>query len=140
MMECTNKPKTMKRSLVLPEADYYRLHTAIDHENQLGHISKHRLTKMRDLLRHVHLYPIRWFPVDVVSMNSVFELISSKGSVFILRLVYPHDANANENKISVISSLGMRVLGRRTGESLRCDRMHIGKILYQPEICNHFHL
>ena len=140
MIKCANKPSVIKRPPILSEMDYYRLLSTIQHEKQRGTTSRRRLSRFRHLLKNVHMYPIRWFPVDVVSMNSVFELTVSGDALYIVRLVYPHEANFKERKLSVLSSLGMRLFGRRTGDSLRCGQLRIGKILYQPELYDQFDL
>ena len=140
-MNYLTKPMTSKQSLILSETDYYRLYSTIDHEKRMGKMSRKRLNQFRNLLRNVSFYPTRLFPEDVITMNSVVELrIVANGSVWIVRLAYPHEANKEQLRVSVFSILGMNLLGRRTGESVRSGRLRIGKILYQPEGFNHFHL
>lgn len=133
-MKYLNKPKVIKNPLILSEIDYYRLLSTIQYEKQRGKISSQRLNRLRHRLKDINLYPIRWFPVDVVSMNSVFELTVSGAARYVCRLVYPEEANFKQRQISVFSSLGMRILGRRTGDTLRSGKLRIGKILYQPEL------
>jgi len=61
-------------------------------------------------------------------------------------LVYPAQADINENKLSVLAPLGMALLGTRLGQIVEFDapggqrRLKIEKILYQPEACGDFHL
>ena len=61
-------------------------------------------------------------------------------------LVYPDQADINENKLSVLAPLGMALLGTRVGQIVKFDapagqrRLKIEKILYQPEASGDFHL
>jgi len=140
MMNYLSQPKHTRQSLIVSETDYYRLCSVINHEKRLGNISRKRLNRIRKLLRDVCFYPILLFPADIVTMNSVVELIVPNGPVWIVRLVYPHETKKDHRRISVFSSLGMNLLGRQTGQPIRLGRMRIGSILYQPETFNHFHL
>ena len=71
MMNYLTQLMSPKQSLVLSEKDYYRLHSAIDHEKRMGKMSRKRLNRIRNLLRNTNFYPIRLFPEDVITMNSV---------------------------------------------------------------------
>ena len=139
-MNFLTQSKPRKQSLILSEKDYYRLHLAIDHEKRKGRMSRKRLRRIRNVLRHVNFYPIRLFPQDVVTMNSVLELTGKDGAIWVVRLAYPHEAAKEQRCVSVFSGLGMKLLGRHTGEAVRTDRMWVGKILFQPESLNLFHL
>lgn len=132
--------KTSPQSLILPETDYYRLFSAIDYEKRKGKISRRRLNHIRKLLRNVNLYPIRLLPADVVTINSEFELVGQCRKVWRVKLVNSPDANNNQRQISVFSRLGMSLLGRQTGHTIIAQKLRIGKIMYQPEAFNHFHL
>ena len=61
-------------------------------------------------------------------------------------LVYPHEAEINAGKLSVLAPLGLALLGARVGETVAFDapagrrRVKVEKILYQPEAAGDFHL
>ncbi len=129
-----------KQRLILSEEDYIRLYLEMDHEYRMGKMSRKRLHKIRDLLRDVTIYPVSWFPDDIITMNSSIELAEKDGSARIVYLVYPREANKEQRQVSVFSSLGMRLLGQRTGQTIKSGRMRIAKILYQPETLYHLHL
>lgn len=56
-------------------------------------------------------------PQDVVAMNSKvsFQDIDS-GKELAVTLVYPHEANINENKVSVLAPVGSALIGLRVGQ------------------------
>jgi len=67
------------------------------------------------------------------------------GKKKIVSLVYPDDSVKSEDKLSILSPLGSRVLGCTIGNVVNgCpfddDYYLIEKILYQPEASGDFHL
>ena len=80
-------------------------------------------------------------PADVVTMRSRFsckQLESGKTHEFVL--VYPHEANAQEGKISVLAPVGLASLGLRAGSRIqwplpdgRSTELELIEVLHQPE-------
>jgi len=131
---------TPRKYQIVSEADYYQLYAAIDQEKRLPRSRPRRIRKMRDFLRAINIYPIRWMPVDVITINSVFELTRPDGSTWTAQLVYRNQPAGKARRISIFSSLGLSLLGRRTGESVAKDRLRVGRIIYQPELYNDVYL
>jgi transcription elongation GreA/GreB family factor len=65
-------------------------------------------------------------------MNSTIQLHSRRGSVFVVELVYPRNADGSRRKVSVLSTLGLELIGRSEGEPI-LRHMIIEKLLSQPE-------
>lgn len=59
-------------------------------------------------------------PEDVVAMNTVvsFKDVDS-GKESTITLVYPHEANIEEGKVSILAPVGSALIGLRIGESIR---------------------
>lgn len=59
-------------------------------------------------------------PDNVVAMNSTvkFEDLNG-GSMSVITLVYPHEANISENKISILTPIGSALIGLRVGQTIR---------------------
>jgi len=79
-------------------------------------------------------------PADVVTMNSrlrLTDLTSGRSAEY--TLVFPSATDARKNRISVLGTLGMSLLGRRVGETVEYrssagdEQCRIDAILYQPE-------
>lgn len=76
----------------------------------------------------------------VVTMNStvLVEDLKTKKE-YIYTIVYPHDANSSENKISILAPIGTALLGFRAGDIIEWEvpagkrKLRIKEILYQPE-------
>lgn len=86
-------------------------------------------------------------PADLITMNSRFRLTDlDSGEVFEYTLVYPHDADYKENRISILAPLGTALLGFRVGDVIEwrmpagVRRLQVGEILYQPEAVGDYHL
>lgn len=82
----------------------------------------------------------RHMPRNVVTMNSQVALIDMntfERQVF--TLVFPEDADAEKNKISVLAPVGAAMLGYRIGDEFEWPvpegtrKFVIEKVVYQPE-------
>lgn len=85
-------------------------------------------------------------PPDVVTMNSRIRLRDGRRT-WIMSLVFPEDADPEENRISVLAPLGAALLGCRVGQPVTfrvpggAERScSILSVLYQPEAAGDLHL
>jgi len=79
-------------------------------------------------------------PTDVITMNSQADLVDlDTGEKVTFTVVFPHNANVDEGRISVLAPLGAAMLGYRTGDEFEWKvpygtrQFKVTKILYQPE-------
>lgn len=80
-------------------------------------------------------------PADVVTMNSEITCVDDvSGETHRLTLVYPHDADADQHRVSVLAPVGTALLGLSVGQSIdwnapggRSLRLRVTAISYQPE-------
>ncbi|HQH72303.1 MAG TPA: nucleoside diphosphate kinase regulator [bacterium] len=77
---------------------------------------------------------------DVVTMNSTVRLVDMKSQdESVYTLVYPHEANIDQNKISVLSPIGCALIGYRVGNVVDVKvpsgirQYQIQELVYQPE-------
>lgn len=88
-------------------ADSPRLHQAFEARLLLADIAGARVVPSNEL------------PSDVVSMNSVVDCIDElTGTFWRFALVYPRDADITRDRVSVLSPVGMALLGTRVGQSI----------------------
>jgi len=123
----------------LSENDFLRLHTALREQRRQGKLKRTKLLIIYKLIGKMLLLPLRLVPYDMVTMNSQFILRSKSGKAFEVQLVYPDDADRKKNAIAITSWLGMCLIGKREGEMVR-NRFSVGRILYQPEESQDYHL
>ncbi|HEX7010087.1 MAG TPA: nucleoside diphosphate kinase regulator [Phycisphaeraceae bacterium] len=79
-------------------------------------------------------------PPDLVTMNSTLQVrVDGSRRNQNWTIVYPQDADMDENRISVLAPLGTALLGHRAGDTVEWDvpagrrRYQIVKIVHQPE-------
>ena len=84
----------------------------------------------------------------LVTMNSrvVFENVHS-GRRREITLAYPQDADATQDRISILSPIGTALLGLSVGEEIdwtlpngRAARFRVAEVVYQPEAAGDLHL
>lgn len=102
------------------------------------------LDRLYRLLEAAETVAPQKIPQDVVTMNSRVCLkdVPEKKEMRI-SLVFPADVatdlNLETTKVSVLTPLGLAILGRRVGDSAE-GRVRIHNLLYQPEAAGHFDL
>jgi regulator of nucleoside diphosphate kinase len=98
-------------------------------------------TNLPPELDRADIVPFRAVPPDVVTMNSrvVFE-DETTGEFRIVTIVYPHEADPSEGKISVMAPGGSALLGLSVGQSIewcfpdgRPRTLRVVELIYQPE-------
>ena len=84
---------------------------------------------------------------DVITMNSRAEMRDlESGETVVFTLVFPSEANIDEEKISVLAPIGAGMLGYRVGDEFEWNvpgglrRMKVTKVEYQPEAAGDFDL
>lgn len=94
-----------------------------------------------EVLAEAELRPSREVPHDVVTMYSRVRLLPLDGApALTLTLCYPADADPARGFVSVLSPLGMSVLGLRAGDEARWrlpggweGAARVDALLFQPE-------
>jgi regulator of nucleoside diphosphate kinase len=96
--------------------------------------------ELRHLLAEGHVTSPKHIPCDVVTLNSRVLLEEQySGASVAVTPVSPGSENKSKNKISVLSPLGMAIIGMRIRSEIEfksstgIQRICIRKILYQPE-------
>jgi regulator of nucleoside diphosphate kinase len=88
-------------------------------------------------------------PPDLVTMRSKIKCRGDEELERIgeITLVFPHEANIDEGKISILAPLGLALFGARAGSAItwkcrngRTRKMVIDSLSYQPEASGDWHL
>ena len=73
--------------------------------------------ELADLLVHARLMPVEKLPADRVAMNSSVTYVEEPAGVRrTVTLAYPREADPAQRRISVLSPIGLALIGRRRGE------------------------
>ncbi len=105
------------------------------------------IQRLKEKLRlAVITYPEAIEP-DVITMNSKVRFKNhTEGIEYTFTLVFPHEADISENKISILSPVGMTLLGACEGDLLQCEtpsgqvEIEVEEILFQPEASGYFYM
>ena len=120
-----------------------RLLSAIDTTAE----DREHLEDLRHELGRARVVAAAELPPDVVTMNSrarVVDLDDARELEY--TIVYPHEADYENGKISILAPLGTALLGYRTGDTVEWQvpggrrRLRIDGVLYQPEAEGNYEL
>lgn len=141
--------KTHAERITLSNIDYARLSTLFETADEKGW---KWIDELDEKLINAEIIDPEKVPSDLVTMNSRVlcrlpdRMIEGK-KPSVLTLVYPLDANIEDNKVSVLSHVGRAILGRRVGEVITwrgndgfTRKLKIEKLDYQPEEQGDWHL
>jgi regulator of nucleoside diphosphate kinase len=137
---------TSGKDILITQADFDRLAALVDSPRYRATHSA-SLMVLKDELERGNVVAAHDVPKGVVTMHSRVRVRDLKGDESdTYTLVYPHEANINEGKLSVLAPLGIALLGTKAGQVINFDapagqrRLKVEKILYQPEAAGDFHL
>jgi regulator of nucleoside diphosphate kinase len=122
-------------NLILTEKDFQKLSALI--KSARPEIAE----PLEEELSRAAVVPPEKLPTDVVSMNSTVTFTDvDSGKESTVTLVYPHDADVEQNKISILAPIGSALIGLRVGQVIRWPlpggkekRLKVVSVLYQPE-------
>lgn len=117
------------RSITISEEDFTRLRVLTGHAQLAAELGNAVVVKPHCI------------PLDVVTMNSRVRFEDkSTGEVRDVTIVFPKDANASVDKVSVLSTVGMALLGVAVGRSIlwpfpdgTTRELRVLKLIHQAE-------
>lgn len=137
-----------KSTLWLTEQDLNRLRHLIVDLTRTARGAQAGIEALEEILDLGRIVPVEEIPHDVVTMNSevVFEEIDS-GDQRTVTLAYPDQADPADGRVSVLSPVGIALLGLAVGAETeltlprgRTARIRIRGIRYQPEASGEYSL
>lgn len=88
--------------------------------------------KFSDDLERAQIYDEEKVPYDIVRINSVVQINLKTDGLKKIQLVMPSESDLKKEKVSVLSALGMGLIGRAEGEAL-CLKTPSGKVFLTVE-------
>jgi regulator of nucleoside diphosphate kinase len=105
------------------------------------------LVRLKQELEYAEILAPEDMPADVITMNSRVRIHDlSNGETVTVTLAFPHEADYEQKKVSLLAPLGAALLGCHTGEEVCYEapagstKIRIKKILYQPEAAKEYSL
>jgi regulator of nucleoside diphosphate kinase len=129
-----------KRMIYITKLDMERLKERLLESDAVPERDRQNLVELEQELLQAEIVSQRDIPGDVITMNSSVRLkdLDTKKELT-YTLVFPADADAGRNKISVLAPIGTAMIGYRVGDIITWEvpagerRLKVEKILYQPE-------
>jgi len=135
------------RNIIVSSLDHSRLHDLLITANQFAPSKSAILEVLERELSLAKIVPPEEIPPYVVTMNTCVRLIeTSTGEEMKYSLVYPADANPHKGKLSILSDLGVAIIGFSVGDTIEWDspegvqRLRIDMIYFQPEATKDYDL
>jgi regulator of nucleoside diphosphate kinase len=136
-------PKT--RPIVVTSTDLDRLRDLIHRTRKSRTEGQEYLAALEQELSRAQIVDADAIPSDVVTMNSTVR-VRAEGSrrAQTWTIVYPEEADMDEDRISVLAPLGTALLGYRAGDTLVWDvpagrrRYAIVEVVHQPEAAGEY--
>lgn len=128
------------RDIVMTEQDHEKLTQLLNGVRQRRFRDLAHVEQLDAELDRARIVSADEIPPDVVTMNSQVALRDLyTGEDIVMTLVFPHEANVEKRKVSVLAPLGTAVLGYRAGDVIEWEvpagtrRLKVERVLFQPE-------
>ena len=139
---------TEEATIYITEVDLDRLRKLIElSRNSPMSWNKPYLQELADELERAEVVDPRDIPKDTITMMSTARLKDlDSGKEMIYSLVFPHEADVSEGRISILAPVGTAMIGYRVGDVIewevpsRLRRLKVEEVLYQPEASGDYHL
>ncbi len=131
----------------MSKLDHERLSARIGQAKANTSLSHSQLINLIQRVQGATLLEPTDVPANVVTMNSQVSLTYvDSPKTLTLQLVYPEQADAVRNRISILAPIATALLGQREKEIVELPtpygtvKIRIDRILYQPEAAGDFSL
>jgi len=135
------------KCIYITEFDMKRLRDMLWDAAGSNYRGKHHLEQLQAELDRGKLVAPHDVPPNVITMNSRVCLVDlDTGEEMTCTLVFPEDADIDQNRISVLAPIGTAMLGYSVGDTIEWPvpeglrRIQVKEILYQPEAAGDYHL
>ena len=135
-----------KRPLIISIEDRDRLVALLDSARMDSRVREDYLAALEGELSRARVVPADSVPADVITMNSIVRLRDlDSDEVEEMELVYPGDADMENNRISVFAPIGTAILGYRLDDVIEWPvpaglrRLRVEEVVYQPERAGALH-
>lgn len=134
--------------LLITRYDYGRIMILLDHlRYTFSKEQKENAIKLKRELHRAHKVSSMDIPSDYVTMNSIFEIKDKEElESRILNLVFPEEANIEQDRVSILSPIGTAVIGCQVGNVINWNvpgglkKFVIINMIYQPEAAGNYNL
>jgi regulator of nucleoside diphosphate kinase len=128
----------MKPSITISSADLNRIESVLASASSKRHPA---LDQLRDELDCAKIVEPVDMPSGIITMNSSARCVDeTSGKKYHFTLVHPSDANVDQDRVSILSTMGSAMLGLAEGQSIEWElpgdrklKLRVLAVTYQPE-------
>ncbi|MCB0167560.1 MAG: nucleoside diphosphate kinase regulator [Anaerolineae bacterium] len=128
------------RDIYITDQDIERLNGLLETARRFNYHNRAELAELEAELARGHIMASAQVPPDVITMNSTVCLVDLEtGEEMVYTLVFPNEADIEQNRISILAPIGTALLGYKVGDTVEwqvpggLSRLSVKGILYQPE-------
>lgn len=139
--------KRNSKKIYITDHDMNRLEELLEVASAVNIRDNKHLEELAKELEKAEVVESTAIPANVITMNSVVLLKDLEtGEERRFTLVFPRQANIEQNKVSILAPVGTAMIGCRIGHVIVWNapagqrKMRVEKILYQPEAAGDYHL
>ncbi|MEA4921289.1 MAG: GreA/GreB family elongation factor [Clostridiaceae bacterium] len=135
----------MPTDIFVTNTDKERIKKLMEKMLKGNHQPDASIKKLEGEIKRAVVVDSNQIPGDVITMNTRV-LLHLNDEDMEVSLTYPEDAHLADMKLSVFSPIGTAILGYKEGNIIEWDvpvgtsKIHIKKIIYQPEAAGDYHL
>lgn len=126
--------------IYITQDDYNRLVVMISEREKSAAKDSSYLVSLRQELDRATIVPSDKIPPQIITMHSRARLKDmDSGEEMVYTLVFPDEADAAANKVSILAPVGTAMIGCKAGDTVTwlvpagTRRLKVMKIMYQPE-------
>lgn len=137
----------MKKEIFITDFDLKRFKWLFNNSHKFDPMYKKHLKELEAEMQNASIVDPKEVPADVITMHSKFRISDLEtGNQSEYTLVFPFDADSEQNKLSILAPLGVAVIGYRVGDVVEWNvpagrkRIKIEEIIYQPEAAGNYYI
>lgn len=128
------------RDIYITDQDMKRLNGLLETARRFNYHNRADLAELEAELARGQMIASAQIPPDVITMNSTVCLVDLEtGEEMVYTLVFPNEADIEQNRISILAPVGTALLGYKVDDTVEwqvpggLSRLKVKEILYQPE-------
>ncbi|MBL1214040.1 MAG: hypothetical protein HND52_11835 [Ignavibacteriae bacterium] len=130
----------MKKSIYITDFDMRRFKWLANNAAKFDELYKKNIYRLEKELEKALIVEPKEIPPSVITMYTTYkikDLATDKENTY--TLVFPFDADTGQNKISILTQIGVSSIGLSSGDVIEFEdasgkrKIEIVEIIYQPE-------
>ncbi len=130
-MEIKTKP------IILTEKEKLIYQNLIETSNSVDPVIRKSYLRLLDELKHATYLPEDQIPPKVARIGSVVTIETAFGRKDLLELVMPEEGDLGKNKLSIMSPLGISLLGYEEGDTISWEILKGNDLISLIKVENH---